>query len=98
MVSIRFFLVLWTRYVNINQPNLMLKPKYLRVLCALENGGEIKLMNHRIVMNENRELCCVMNSSEQGEILLGFDLPINSFIKLCEELKDTDIPLSIPKI
>ena len=55
-------------------------------------------MNHRIVMNENRELCCVMNSSEQGEIFLGFDLPINSFIKLCEELKDTDIPLRIPKI
>ena len=76
----------------------MLKPKYIRVLEALEKGLEVQLMNHRVVMNEANELCCVMVSSEQGEILLGFDLPINSFIKLCEELKDTDIPLTIPKI
>ena len=76
----------------------MLKPKYIRVLEALENGAEIQLIGHKVVMNEANELCCVMVSSEQGEILLGFDLPINSFIKLCEELKDTDIPLTIPKI
>ncbi|CCQ69212.1 Isocitrate dehydrogenase [NADP]; Monomeric isocitrate dehydrogenase [NADP] [Crocosphaera watsonii WH 0402] len=76
----------------------MLKPKYIRVLEALEKGLEVELINHRVVMNEASELCCVMVSSEQGEILGGFDLPINSFIKLCEELKDTDIPLTIPKI
>ncbi len=76
----------------------MLKPKYIRVLEALEKGLEIQLIGHQVVMNEDNELCCGMTSSEQGEILLGFDLPINSFIKVCEELKDTDIPLSIPKI
>ncbi len=48
-------------------------------------------------MNEASELCCVMGSSEQGEILLAFDLPINSFIKLCEELKDTDIRANASK-
>ena len=76
---------------------MMLKPKYIRVLEALEKGAEIQLIGHQVVMNEANELCCVMTSSEQGEILLGFDLPINSFIKVCEELKDTDIPLTIPK-
>lgn len=77
---------------------MMLKPKYIRVLEALEKGLEVQLIGHRVVMNETNELCCVMQSSKQGEILLGFDLPINSFIKVCEELKDTDIPLTIPKI
>ena len=76
----------------------MLKPKYLRVLEALENGCEVKLLRHTVVMNENSELCVVMNSSKQGEILLGFDLPINAFINLCNQLEDKEISLTIPQV
>ncbi len=74
----------------------MLKPKYLRVLNLLEKGGTIKLKGFTLAMSDDGKLGYLGDSSQQGEILILLDIPINTFIEWCNELEDKDIPFIIP--
>ena len=76
----------------------MLKPKYLRVLNLLEKGGKITIKGFTLAMSENGKLGYLGQSTEQGEILMLLDIPLNTFIDWCNELEDKDIPIIIPKI
>lgn len=70
----------------------MLKPKYIRVIEALEKGLEVKLMNQRVVLNKESELCMVVTHPEYGEAFMALDWTFNHFVKLCQQLEDKDIP------
>ncbi len=74
----------------------MLKPKYLRVLNLLEKGGTIKLKGFTLAMSSEGKLGYLGQSSQQGEILMLLDIPINTFIDWCNQLEDKDIPFIIP--
>ena len=89
-----------------------MNPKYIRVLQALEKGAEVKLFNSTLVMGEDEEtgqsrLSFKMtkinahykdpNEYMSGEtVLFAADIPVNEFIKACEELDEVDIPIVIP--
>ncbi len=77
---------------------LMLKPKYLRVLGLLEKGGTIKLKGFTLAISQDGKLGYLAQSTEQGEILMLLDIPINTFIDWCNELEDKDIPFTIPQL
>ncbi len=59
---------------------LMLKPKYLRVLGLLEKGGTIKLKGFPLAISSDGKLGYLAQSTEQGELLMLLDIPINTFI------------------
>jgi hypothetical protein len=76
----------------------MFKPNYLRVLDLLEKGGTIKLKGFTLAMSEDGKLGYLGQSSQQGEVLMLLDIPINTFIEWCNELEDKDIPFTIPQL
>ncbi len=71
------------------------KPKYQRVLSLLEQGSTLTIGGHTLVMGERNGVSAVAIKGTQTSgngvtepILLDFDVPLNHFIALCEQLSD----------
>ena len=79
-----------------------MKPKYLKVLEALNQGLEVKLPSgHILCLGENetdKDLICFkctkytgIKKEKQEPFLLPFDIELNYFMQLCEEFSDDEI-------
>jgi len=77
-----------------------LREKSIIVLEALFQGQEIELeitpkIKHRITM-DNDELKIIalqVSKDSQEEVLLGCQLEVNEFIKICNKLSDEEISI-----
>ncbi len=87
-----------------------MKPKYIRVLQALESAMEFTfpasnrfLGGYTLVMgvNEHRNpvICYKLPlgwPQVTGYRIMNADISLNEFIEACEELDDVDVPIVIP--
>ncbi len=79
---------------------MKLREKSIIVLEALFQGQEIELeitpkIKHRITM-DNDELKIIalqVSKDSQEEVLLGCQLEVNEFIKICNKLSDEEISI-----
>lgn len=65
------------------------------VLESLLDGNGFKFNGDKYVMSEDYDLCVegtrIVKDGENEPILLNTDMPLKSFIKICESMKDDEV-------